>query len=163
MCDYSLHGIPNRLAVEGDELVVHRFRTGTIGLAAVSDLKEHNAPATFWEKVTAIFETPPECKTRCVCVPPGAQLMLRGVPRHLQREWSVEEEAPVTFTQVTAAPLAHRDAIRLANGREILLQHLKEGLAVRVESLGGEAEDHSIWTNLDAQNEIRISRMSPRE
>ena len=24
MCDYSLCGIPNRLAVEGEELVVHR-------------------------------------------------------------------------------------------------------------------------------------------
>jgi len=25
MCDYSLAGIPNRLAVEGEQLVVHRF------------------------------------------------------------------------------------------------------------------------------------------
>ncbi len=25
MCDYSLHGIPNRLAVEGEQLIVRRF------------------------------------------------------------------------------------------------------------------------------------------
>ena len=36
MCDYSLTGIPNRLAVEGEELVVHRFRTGSLGLASRS-------------------------------------------------------------------------------------------------------------------------------
>ena len=36
MCDYSLAGIPNRLAVEGEELAVHRFPTGSIGLASPS-------------------------------------------------------------------------------------------------------------------------------
>jgi hypothetical protein len=34
MCDYSLAGIPNRLAVEGEELVVHRFTMGPLGLAS---------------------------------------------------------------------------------------------------------------------------------
>ena len=33
MCDYSLAGLPNRLAVEGEQLVVHRFQTGAMGLA----------------------------------------------------------------------------------------------------------------------------------
>lgn len=28
MCDYSLAHVPNRLAVEGEELVVYRFGTG---------------------------------------------------------------------------------------------------------------------------------------
>lgn len=27
MCDYSLMGLPNRLAVEGETLAVHRYRT----------------------------------------------------------------------------------------------------------------------------------------
>ena len=34
MCDYSLMGIPNRLAREGEELVVYEFRTGSRGLTA---------------------------------------------------------------------------------------------------------------------------------
>ena len=34
MCDYSLAGISNRLAVESEELVIHRFHTGSIGLAS---------------------------------------------------------------------------------------------------------------------------------
>jgi hypothetical protein len=32
MCDYSLAGIPNRLAAEGEHLVVYRFSTGARGL-----------------------------------------------------------------------------------------------------------------------------------
>ena len=39
MCDYSLCGIPNRLAVEGEALVVHRFLTGSMGLASRADLQ----------------------------------------------------------------------------------------------------------------------------
>jgi hypothetical protein len=34
MCDYSLAGVPNRLAVEGEELQVHRFPTGALGLTS---------------------------------------------------------------------------------------------------------------------------------
>jgi hypothetical protein len=34
MCDYSLLHFPNRLAVNGEELIVHRFSSGSIGLAA---------------------------------------------------------------------------------------------------------------------------------
>ena len=37
MCDYSLMSIPNRLASVGEELVVHRFETGAIGLASYCD------------------------------------------------------------------------------------------------------------------------------
>jgi len=33
MCDYSLMGVPNRLAQQGEYLVTHRFRTGSLGLA----------------------------------------------------------------------------------------------------------------------------------
>ena len=39
MCDYSLMAVPNRLAREGEELVAHRFPTGSLGLASPSDLK----------------------------------------------------------------------------------------------------------------------------
>jgi hypothetical protein len=34
MCDYSLHGIKNRLAEAGETLVVHRFHTGSKGLTS---------------------------------------------------------------------------------------------------------------------------------
>jgi hypothetical protein len=38
MCDYSLAGIPNRLAIEGEQLVVHQFSTGSLG--ASGDIPE---------------------------------------------------------------------------------------------------------------------------
>ena len=40
MCDYSLMAIPNRLAVSGEELVIHRFEAGSVGLASAFDLAE---------------------------------------------------------------------------------------------------------------------------
>ena len=42
MCDYSLAGIPNRLAVEGERLVACRFSTGSMGLASAH-------PSVFWQ------------------------------------------------------------------------------------------------------------------
>ncbi len=38
MCDYSLHTYPNRLAADGENLVVHRFGAGSLGLASPADL-----------------------------------------------------------------------------------------------------------------------------
>ena len=38
MCDYSLMCVPNRLAREREELVAHRFTTGSMGLASDLDL-----------------------------------------------------------------------------------------------------------------------------
>jgi hypothetical protein len=52
MCDYSLAGIPNRLAVEGEELVVHPFPTGALGLAS------SNTPLSRWWSAKA---TPAVC------------------------------------------------------------------------------------------------------
>ena len=52
MCDYSLMAVPNRLAQEGEELVTHRFPTGSLGLASPANLKHvacpPAAPRTFW-------------------------------------------------------------------------------------------------------------------
>ncbi len=39
MCDYSLYTIQNRLAEQGEELVLHKFQTGTLGFASVSELQ----------------------------------------------------------------------------------------------------------------------------
>ena len=65
MCDYSLAGIPNRLATEGEQLMVYRFSTGARGLTSP------NASLwRFWSK-----------QTPAVCVPPGARLLLNDIPK----------------------------------------------------------------------------------
>ncbi len=39
MCDYSLFEYPNRLAVEGEELVTYRFQSRSLGLVSLPELR----------------------------------------------------------------------------------------------------------------------------
>ena len=61
MCDYSLMGIPNRLAEEGEELVSHRFPTGSVGFASPRDLRITELWAHspgFWSILKTCFSPP---------------------------------------------------------------------------------------------------------
>lgn len=152
MCDYSLAALPNRLAVEGEELVVHRFRTGSKGLAPPAELEallERRNPATpmsFWKWLKGVFESSTSCpNVTAVCVPPGAQLMLKNVPQDLQFQWRIEDEETVQFVQLTAAENTYRDAVEFRNGRQVLLQNLRDGMHVKVLSLGA-VETREEWS-----------------
>lgn len=126
MCDYSLMSVPNRLAKEGEELVVHRFQTGDTGLAA---------PCPSGSRWWSAKQTP------AVCVPPGARLQLKDIPKGLRREVGVGPTEEVTFVQLSAREYQFRDAVRFSNGREILLQSLRSGLLMDVLALSsGELE-----------------------
>jgi len=145
MCDYSLCGIPNRLAAEGEQLVVYKFCTGSMGLASPADLQVPVAKAetkkSFWQKVKDFFEPGhPAALTPAVCIPPGAQLIVKDLPIDLQRQCRVGEREAVTFTQLTADVNSYRDAIQFSNGYEIRLQDLREGMRVEVISLAGVTE-----------------------
>ena len=144
MCDYSLCGLPSRLAVEGEELVVHRFRTGSKGLALPLELSKPRASAaphekrTLWKKVAEIFDDSfrnvPDPKV--VCVPPGARLALRSIPSGIQKEFDLGEVEHASFVQTNSNVYQYRDAVRFSNGREALLQGLPEGIKVSIVSLG---------------------------
>jgi hypothetical protein len=128
--------VPNRLAQEGEELVTHRFPTGSLGLASLADLKRAATPPlaqkTYWA-VLKEFLNPPKTDPVCaVCIPPGARLELQGLPPRLQHDLGLGLVEQVTFTQVTASANSYRDAVRFANGRELRLQELREGLRVTV-------------------------------
>ena len=126
MCDYSLAGLPNRLAADGEQLLVHRFSTGARGLAPLRPgLKQLLFPAS----------------TPAVCVPPGARLLLRDIPVYLQQRLAVCEVEEVIFVQQSAEAFRYRDAVRFANGTEILLQNLRCGQRVDVLSLSGVEEE----------------------
>lgn len=129
MCDYSLAHFPNRLAVKGDQLVIHQFASHTLGLAPVRrSLKQILFPPT----------------VPAVCVPPGARLFLRDIPEQLQRLLNVEAVEEVTFLQKSAEVFIYRDAVRFANGQEVLLQCLRRGQRVDVLSLCGVEVDEEI-------------------
>ena len=146
MCDYSLHAVPNRLAVEGEELVTHRFPTSSIGLASPADLEKANcqmsatgAAGSWWSMLKSWLNPPPLRidKIPAVCIPPGARLRMNSIPRELQEEFGVGQTEEVTFVELSASAYRYRDGVRFPNGREILLQYLDEGLPVDVLSLGG--------------------------
>ena|SRR5581483_3153934 len=137
MCDYSLMAVPNRLAQEGEDLVAHRFPTGSLGLASPADLKRALEPApavrrSFWCTLKAFFNPPRAEAVAAVCIPPGARLQLQDIPVRLQHDLNVGPVEEVTFTQITASVNSYRDAVRFANGREVRLQELREGQRVRV-------------------------------
>ena len=137
MCDYSLMAVPNRLAQEGEELVSHRFPTGSLGLACPADLRRvtEAKPAArhgFWCVVKDFFNPPKTEPVPAVCIPPGARLRLQDIPARLQHELGVGPVEDVTFTQISAAVNSYRDAVRFCNGREVRLQELREGQRVVV-------------------------------
>ena len=133
MCDYSLAGLSNRLAVTGEQLAVRRFPSGCLGMGA---------PRRRWIEV--LFPS----FAVAVCIPPGARLLLEDIPKRLQDQLDVSPTEEVIFVQRTADAFTHRDGVRFSNGREILLQQLECGQQVRVLRLHWEDDsnlDNSNW------------------
>jgi hypothetical protein len=145
MRDYSLHAFPNRLAVDGEDLVVHRFLGASMGLASPADLQMANLPAVsgkkpIWHRLANWLQglklkLELQKRTCAVCVPPGARLILRDIPKGLQRELNISEVEAVTFVETTAEENSYRDAVRFGNRRELLLHMLEEGQRVIVLSV----------------------------
>lgn len=146
MCDYSLFAHPNRLANEGERLVVYRFSSTSVGLASPADVAvcqaaQCAAPKRRWFSWAAIRDwlnaPEPEHPVPAVCIPPGARLMVRDIGRDLQKELAVGGEEEVTFVELSLEAHRYRDAVRFRNGKELLLQRLREGQRVDVLSLSG--------------------------
>jgi hypothetical protein len=159
MCDYSLHAQPNRLAKEGEELTLAIFRGGSRGFAAVRDYEEHSAweqrrtrPRVnwSWKGIVSYFRSKTAEQPRqplcVVCIPPGAQLRLEGIPLSMQKDLGLKPVERVTFTQLSCEAYTYRDAVRFDNGKEVLLQWLKEKQKAVVLSLGANAETYEAPT-----------------
>jgi len=137
MCDDSLMAVPNRLAREGEQLVAHRFSTGSLGLASPADVQCAAEPRragrkNFWRAVIEFFDPPRTEPVPAVCIQAGSRLRLLGISLWQQKELGVGADEEVVFTQITAAANSYRDAVRFRNGREVRLQELREGQKVRV-------------------------------
>jgi hypothetical protein len=132
---------PNRLAHEGEVLVVHRFPIGSMGLASPTDVKilaaRRSTPKPgFWSRVKTFLIPPNFDPIPAVCIPPGARLRLDEIPPVLQNELHAGPTEEVTFTQLSELANTYRDAIRFPNGLEVRLQHLIPGHRVVVLDLG---------------------------
>jgi hypothetical protein len=141
MCDYSLAALRTRLAVEGEELVVYRFSTGTLGMTAPDELEKHRQELRGWRSWLNPRET--QC---AVCIPPYSQLLFRDIPERLQRQLGIGPVEEVTFIQMSDMPGRHRDGIRFRNNQELLLQHVAEGQRVKVLSLSLAQEEEVTGT-----------------
>lgn len=171
MCDYSLHGVKNRLAVEGEQLVVHKFHTGSKGLAPWSDV-EAVKPA---DLITLIyFKVFPEKhwdlkkQIPAVCIPHGARLLMEGIPRHAQKLFGIGETEEVTLIQLTGEAGTYRDAVRFdhrlllpldpSRACDVLsLQNLPEGICAEVLSLELEEEAGAMIQVNQTQRSIRAN------
>ncbi len=153
MCDYSLHAEATRLASSGDSLVLHRFVGGSLGFVSQAELEQKTAAprpqapvkwAWSWQCVRDCWNywtaARPQAKFTAVCIPPGAKLQLDDIPASVQQNVGVGKREQVTFTQLGYEAYTYRDAVRFANGKEILLQRLTESQRAYVLSLGGDAE-----------------------
>ena len=116
--------------------MVHRFPTGSLGLASPCP-----AVSRWWSAK----------QTPAVCVPPGARLLLRDIPKDLQQQFGVGETEEVAFVQLNATPYQFRDAVRFGNGREILLQQLQCGQQVDVLSLSSGDFEHEEHQRLEEE------------
>jgi hypothetical protein len=133
MCDYSLRMVRSRLAVEGEELVAHKFQSGSVGLVSCSDFHTwlDQRPKGFWQRLKSWFSMNEEL-ARVVCIPPGAQLLAFGIPQSLRKQFSLSECEQVTFTEISPVEREHRDALCFTNGAILLLRLLPEGQRLRV-------------------------------
>jgi hypothetical protein len=130
--------VPNRLAREGEELVTHRFPTGSLGLASSKDIRRArpvHVRKNLWGKLKDFFDPPPEPGVCAVCIPPGARLSV-------ELRSGVVEQA--TFTQLSAAENTYRDALRFPDGRQLRLQELREGVKVAVLDLSAAEERETV-------------------
>jgi len=136
MCDYSLEGLPNRLAVRGEQLVTHRFVTGSIGMASPLDIVAANERRGWWSDLRCWLNPRAELnRIPAVCIPPGARLRMSSVPENLRKGYDLRCVEEVAFVQLSANAYRYRDAIRFNNGRQETLQALSEGIAFEVLSL----------------------------
>ena len=152
MCDYSLQGIRNRLAEQGESLIVHRFQTGSKGLTCPLDLQQAKKPESWIAALKLFFSgSPEEC---AVCIPDGARLRLTSISPSIQRRCNVSAEEGVTFRQLSADDATYRDAVEFRNGQRVRLQELDEGQSCTVLSLSSEdlaAEEYTAPYVLDSR------------
>lgn len=134
MCDYSLMMVPNRLAVCGEELVAHKFRSGSIGFVgcrSYENWREQRRCWGFWDHLKYYFVDEPE-PAPVVCMPPGARVRLFTLGSELQHEFRVSSSAEAVLNQLDPQEGRHRDVLCFDDGAVVSLQLLAEEQKLKV-------------------------------
>jgi len=77
------------------------------------------------------FTAARDCET-AVCIPADARLRLEGIGEAVQRAFAVGSIEEVVMTRAEGGAYAHKDAVKFANGKEVLLQSLNVGVSAVV-------------------------------
>lgn len=148
MCK-SLHKTHNRVAEPGEEVILHRFETGTLEFVSLDELmtlKTANNIKTrrFWKALKDCLVHRSSPSVGAVCIPSGTRLLLTEVPRHVQQSLRIGASELVAFTEVREPTYSYRDALVLQNGTRVLLQDLPQGLLAIVLSVSPDAEEELV-------------------
>jgi hypothetical protein len=142
-------------------LFVHKFGFESKGLASREDFLA--ARPGILRRIADFITRPGEkilLDLPAVCVPPGARLIISGIPRWLQQKYRVGPTEGVIFTQVTHEPFRHRDAFQFGNGRTLLLQRFPEG--VRAEVVRLDLEDEPATAAVETETSLRFDAIPQR-
>ncbi len=144
MCDYSLCAIPNRLAEEGEELILHKFETGSLGFASVSDRNRRQASVSkadsYWATIKKWLLLRRTDGGMVICIPPGTRLLLTDIPLPVQVSLHISSLELVVFTELSDRSYSYRDALLLPNSTRVLLQDLPPGIHAVVLSVFSDGE-----------------------
>lgn len=128
MCDYSLNTFPNRLAQDGEELVLHRFPSGCMGFVSAEDfLTNHVRRIGRGSGLAAWFFPRRHNGPAAVCVPHGSTLVFEGMPSLLRGQLGLAATEEALLVPLSEDDFYYRDGLRFANGERILLQRFPEG------------------------------------
>lgn len=141
MCDYSLMTIPQRLAIEGEELIAHWFESSALGLVPRTDYECWSDVKKVWEKVKALLLA--DCEPGpVVCILPGTRVRLSGLPEVLRDRFDLASVEDATFIQLPLEATVHWDALRFDNRAIVPLELLPERQRVKVLQLASAEEEH---------------------
>src|SRR5580704_2636742 len=109
MCDCSGAIVPSRLATEGQQLIVHKFPNGSLGLALIADVRRNQAGpgqargSSFWSRLLHRFQNVPQVSDSipAISVPTGTHVILKGIPGSLQQKYGLEGLEGAVFVQGT--------------------------------------------------------------
>ena len=82
-----------------------------------------------------------------VCVPPGARLLLDGVPRNVQTSLQLASSEVVVFADISDRSYVYREALLLPDKTRVLLQDLPEGVHALVVALSSEPVHETVRAN----------------
>ena len=140
MGDFS---IPNRLVDDGEQLVVHKFPTGSIGFASAvealrSELNIVEQPrGNCWQRLKHLLRYDPDGSLPLpeIVVPSGTYLILRDIPSSIQQTYGLRDEEGAVLEESAKEMRAGRGVLRFNNGAQIRIQELRVGQLVEVLSL----------------------------